>query len=282
MRQIIFSAFLITLLILPQPGLAWGAVGHRITGQIAVKYLTPAARQAVETLMDGQSLAQISTWADEIRSDPEWSPRGERPPRQADWRHRHNHTKWHYATAPRPEDVAKLPAADYPINDGYLIPKLIQCEATLRDPNAKRAQKKQALAFLVHFIGDLHQPLHVGNGKDRGGNAVDVKWFNDETNLHSVWDSKMIESQNLSHTEYTDFLLRKTPAEDIQAWQQGDYLDWARESVTFRSQTYLFNDSRQPPKLSYNYAYDQRDLMEQRLVQAGLRMAAKLNQIFAE
>ena len=89
---------------------------------------------------------------------------------------------------------------------------------TVRDPNASREQKALALEYILHIVGDVHQPLHAGNGDDRGGNDVKVRWFGDETNLHSVWDSKLIDSRNLSYTEYARWLGRDIDPSETIAW----------------------------------------------------------------
>ena len=99
-------------------------------------------------------------------------------------------------------------------------------------------EKKQAIKWLVHLVGDLHQPLHVGNGKDRGGNDIKVKWFGDDTNLHEVWDEKLFDLQNLSYTEYAHFLNLEFDESTCLKWSSGDIESYAQESSIYRKSCY--------------------------------------------
>jgi hypothetical protein len=238
------------------PAAAWGPTGHRVVGRIAEGHLTPAAAQAVGDLLGAESLARASTWPDEVRSDPAW--------RHAD--------PWHYISIDDGltyETAPKNPAGD-------VIVALTRCEGTLRSAEATAAERVVALRYLVHLVGDLHQPLHVGRTADRGGNTVDVTWQRDPTNLHSVWDSAMIDGEKLSFSELAAFLDHPT-AEEVTAWQAGDYLDWLVESIAHRPQVYDIGDG----KLSYPYGYRNLPLVHTRLLQGGVRLAGVLNAIFA-
>ncbi len=179
MRNLCFALFMFSY------ALGWGNTGHRIVGKIAEDHLTDKAKQEITSLMGHHDLALLSYWADEIKSDPKWKHAGD----------------WHYATIPDGEEY--IPGK----HKGKAIEKVKEFSEVLKNKSASKIEKQNALKFLVHFIGDIHQPLHVGNGKDRGGNNIKVKWFNEPTKLHAVWDSKMINGQNLSYTEYANFLL---------------------------------------------------------------------------
>ncbi len=143
----------------------------------------------------------------------------------------------------------------------------------MRDPNASREEKALALKFIVHIVGDVHQPLHAGNGEDRGGNDVKVRWFGEETNLHSVWDSKLIESRNLSYTEYSHWLGREINPEQTIAWWTADPQVWIAESTTIRDRIYPAS-SKANPSLGYAYQYENLGVAETRLQQGGIRLAA--------
>jgi len=143
----------------------------------------------------------------------------------------------------------------------------------VRDPNASREEKALALKFIVHIVGDVHQPLHAGNGEDRGGNDVKVRWFGEETNLHSVWDSKLIESRNLSYTEYSHWLGREINSEQTIAWWTADPQVWIAESTTIRDRIYPAS-SKANPSLGYAYQYENLGVAETRLQQGGIRLAA--------
>jgi hypothetical protein len=126
--------------------------------------------------------------------------------------------------------------------------------------------------FIVHIVGDLHQPLHVGNGEDKGGNDFDVVYFDQPTNLHRVWDSQIIDNEKLSFSEKSAWLLEKISAADFRAWNNPDPLVWIAESAVWRDQLYPAEI-----RLKWNYDYQWLPVINQRLSQAGVRVAAYLN-----
>ena len=245
------------LLAMPSALFAWGANGHRIVGRIAMNHLTDEAARAVQCLIGPEGLDQVSTWPDEIRSDPNW--------KKAD--------PWHFIDV---DDNEALETAQRDPN-GDVLEAIQRFSNVLRDPQASRESKQEALKFLVHFVGDVHQPLHVGRHADQGGNTITVTFFRQETNLHSVWDSGLIDNEKLSFSEFAAFIDHPT-LQEIQAWQSATPADWARESKAVRDRVYKIGDG----KLSYEYAYVQIPLIKQRLLQAGVRLAGLLNSIFAE
>lgn len=251
---------LVTLLLAaPSSLLAWGPNGHRIVGRIAMNHLTDEAARAVECLLGPEGLDQVSTWPDEIRSDPAWK----------------QSTPWHFISIDDGETLEttkREPAGD-------VLEAIQRFTAVLRDPQAPRPAKQEALKFLVHFVGDLHQPLHVGRRADFGGNATKVFWFKDkeETNLHSVWDSAMIDNEKLSFSEFAAFIDHPT-LQELQTWQSSTPADWANESKAERDRVYQIGDG----KLSYEYVYQNIPLVKRRLLQGGVRLAGLLNSIFAQ
>jgi hypothetical protein len=240
------------------PAQAWGPIGHRITGAIADENLSGVARAQVRLLLGNEDLAEAATWPDDMKSDPSefWQKKA---------------SPWHYVTV-REGDAYK--PSDAP-PEGDALTALPRFTATLRDPKASIEDKRLALRFIVHIIGDLHQPLHVGGGNDRGGNDFKVTWFGKESNLHSVWDSGLIEQRSLSYSEYTRWLSRKITPEDVVAWNVRDPLVWAAESIALRKTIYPAN-----PQISWDYAYQHRGEIDDRLERAGVRIAAYLNWIF--
>lgn len=235
---------------------AWGPNGHRIVGRIAENHLTEEAARAVDCLIGPETLAQVSTWPDDIRSDPSWTKA----------------TPWHFISVDDNETVEtteRNPAGD-------VLEAMQRFEAVLRDPQADPQAKREALKFLVHFVGDVHQPLHVGRRADRGGNSVEVMFFAEKTNLHSVWDSGLIENEKLSFSEFVSFIDHPT-LEEIKTWQGSTYTDWVVESKGFRERVYKVGDG----KLSFQYVYDNIPLVKRRLLQAGVRLAGVLNAVFA-
>jgi S1/P1 Nuclease len=235
---------------------AWGPTGHRAVGRIAERHLTPRAAQAVRELLGPGQLAYVTTWADEIRSEPDGAKA----------------EAWHWVTIPDGqtyESSAKNPAGD-------VVEAIARFEKVLTDGTADREARVRAVKWLSHLIGDLHQPLHVGRGDDHGGNDVLVLWFGEPTNLHAVWDSKIIEHSQLSFSELTDLVDHPTP-EQVRQWQASRAADWARESQELRDSCYPMGDRR----LSYLYIHDHWPAVQRRILQAGVRLAGELNRLLA-
>ena len=247
----------LVLVSLCPPALAWGPLGHRVTGQIAQQHLTPRAAAAVQRILGSEDLAEASTWADEMRSNPEpfWQKTA---------------SPYHYVTVPPGKTYAEVGAPP----EGDSVTALQQFAATLRDPKASREQQQLALRFAVHVIADLQQPLHAGNGTDKGGNDVRVRWFSKDTNLHSVWDSDLPLEKALSYTEYSGWLLRKLQPVDRKAWSNPDPLVWIAESAELRDRIYPREN-----RLGYDYIYQNAPVVDRRLTQGGLRIAAWLNAV---
>lgn len=251
-------AVTLTLLFLARPAFPWGANGHRVVGRIAEHHLSEAAARGVACILGSESLAQAATWPDEIRSDPSWD----------------RAKPWHFVDL---DDGETYDPAKHP--DGDVVMAIDRFSKVLRDPQADRMAKTEALRFLVHFVGDVHQPLHVGRRADHGGNTVHVRWFGEttDTNLHSVWDEKILEAEKLSFSELAEFVDHPTP-DEVRTWQSAAVLDWVKESADVRARVYDIGDG----KLSYAYQYQNIPLVKRRLLQAGVRLAGLLNSIFAE
>ncbi len=227
--------------------------------------MSDQARRQIAVILDGDGLAEAATWPDAIRSDPAW-----------DYSH-----DWHWMSI---DDHETLATTERSAN-GDVLEAMQRFEAVLRDPQATREQKDPALRFYVHFVGDVHQPLHVGRRADQGGNGIPIRWFRENRNLHSVWDEGLIESERLSFTEFTRFIDEATPRE-IAAWQAAPYEEWVRESFCARSEVYDFSSEApvepgEDPRLGYRYAYRKLPLVERRLLQAGIRLAGRLDAIFS-
>lgn len=238
--------------------MAWGKTGHRIVGQIAEDHLTPKAKQAVLHVLNNESLAMCSNWMDFIKAD-----------------HSYNYMyDWHYCTIP---DGGIYQPPQNP-HDGLLLEKLPEIIAALKSHKLSPDSEAIDLKCLVHLVGDIHQPLHVGNGTDRGGNDVRVTWFKQPTNLHAVWDSKIINEQELSYTEYASYLETSITPEMISKWQSTGYMEWAKESVSYRKEVY---DLPSNNELSYGYIFKNLHILELRLQQAGIRLAGILNEIYS-
>ena len=235
----------------------WGRTGHRATGEIAEQYLTKKAKKQIDELLNGQSLAIVSTFADEIKSDERYRSYG----------------PWHYVNFPfgaRYENHSKNERGD-------IIRAIDTCINVLKDENEPKENKVFHLKLLVHFIGDLHQPLHIGLAEDKGANDFQVRWFDEGTNLHSVWDTKMIESYNMSYTELAMNTERLSKAQ-LEYIKRGDVLSWMYESRNLCED--IYKNTKSGEKLSYVYMYKYVDVMRSQLQKGGIRLAVLLNDIF--
>jgi hypothetical protein len=249
---------------------AWGQTGHRISGAIAEHYLSDESRAYIADLLSNESLAEASTYPDEMRSNPDlfWQKTA---------------SPWHYVTVPDGKTYSQTIAPER----GDAVTALKSFRETLQDSNASVTEKRLALRFIVHIVGDLHQPLHAGNGRDRGGNDVKVTFFWEASNLHRVWDSGLIERRQLSYTEWTSWLNEKITPDDVTNWSNPDPLVWIAESAQIRDALYVrskTSDSKasvasetETEELSWDYQYRHLPTVKLRLKQAGVRIAAFLN-----
>lgn len=244
------------VLVISPKAFSWGKTGHRVVAEIAERNLDPVAKKGIKDLLGVDTLARIANYSDEIRSD-----------RAYDYT-----STWHYTSIP----TGKTYFDQKRNKEGDIIEALFRMDETLRDPKKSKEDKAFALKFMVHLMGDVHQPLHVGLAEDRGGNNVRVKWFKAESNLHTIWDESIIDFQQLSYTEYATFLNHYTKDEkkDIS---KGTFIDWAKESQDLRSVVY---DTGASENLSYEYQFKAKPIVEERLKKAGLRLATVLNSIF--
>ena len=253
------SLAVLIALTIATPAAAWGPIGHRATGAIADENLSGLARANVQLLIGTETLAEAATFPDEMKSDP--SPFWQKTA-----------SPWHYVTVAT--GITYMPSMAPA--EGDAITALNKFTATLRDSKASVEDRRVALRFIVHIIGDLHQPLHVGRGDDRGGNDTPVTFFNRSTNLHSLWDSGLIEQEKLSYSELTQFLSRSISPQDVVAWSDVRPGTWMTESIKLRETIYPAD-----PKLSWSYAYQHKAELNDRLKKAGIRIAAYLNWVFA-
>ena len=240
--------------------LGWGSTAHRAAAGIAERYLSPEARLAMEDILERETLAEASTWPDFMRSAPsEFWQRTANP--------------WHYVTVPEGKAYEEVGAPEQ--GDAYTA--LQRFSADLRAAETPPQDRALALRFIIHIIADLHQPLHVGNGTDRGGNDTRVTYFGQSTNLHRVWDSQLVDSEQLSYSEWIEWLDRKISHEDFDAWRDPDPLVWIAESAELRQRIYP-----DEPDLAWDYRYRWSSALRRRISQAGVRTAVYLNELFAD
>ncbi len=236
----------------------WGPTGHRVVGEVANEYLTPEVRAVISEILDGDSLALVSTYADEIKSDSRYK----------------DFSPWHYVNFPFDATYEDHPKSE----KGDIIRGIEKCKEVLKDKNSSKEDKAFYLKLLVHFMGDLHQPLHVGMAKDRGGNDLQVRWFDEGVNLHHVWDERIIEKFGMSYTELAENR-KKLSASEIADIQSGTIIDWMYESRNLCLDIYEHTEVGE--KLWYPYMYRYAHTVRHQLHKGGLRLATILNEIFS-
>ena len=200
-------------------------------------------------------MADVANWADFIKSDPTW--------RKAN--------PWHYVTIKDGQTYATSEKA----KEGDVVWAIGNFCSVLGNKKSKAQDREEALKFLVHFVGDIHQPLHVGNGTDRGGNDVELKWFKEDVNLHQVWDDHLIKMQDYSYTEYSKFLNHPVKAE-IAKWKKSGVDEWIKDSMAQRESVYdIVKNSKEYAKYGeYKYNYNNIGHLNNDLFKAGVRLAA--------
>lgn len=247
-------------LLLPCTAFAWSADGHRIVGHLADAELTPAARAQVARLLAGEpdtTLAGVAPWADRLREEDPVRGKATAP--------------WHYVNFKGrcTFDPANCKGGDCvvgAINRNFLI---------LSDTRKPLAERRDALKFLVHFVGDVHQPLHASPRDDRGGNQDQVNWQGKGTNLHSIWDGTLLKTRGLAPAAYAEVLRKGAPlGDDPSARSDRPAVLWAEASCRMVDSGQL--DPRRRV-LDQAYFDAQRPLAEQQLRLAGHRLAMMLN-----
>jgi hypothetical protein len=270
-RQSILAIALAALVMLQTapPSWAWGPLGHRVIARLAERKLNPKAKAVVASLLEeAETMADAANWPDEhLKELPKSAP-------------------WHYVDVPL--DEAKYDpkfSGDVP-EKGCVVEKIKEFHKTIKDPSKSIEERRLALRFVIHLVGDLHMPLHVGDNHDQGGNTTQVRFFDDGTNMHRLWDSGMI----LRAGDSDDFWLADlagldTPDKRREA-MKGTVEDWATESLRLARAAYVVPETgkRLKPgqKLGELYMNTHLPVVRQRLCEAAIRLARLLNEAFPE
>ena len=237
--------------------ITWGKTGHRVVGEVASKYISKNTRTSLDKILEGQSLAYVSTYADEIKSDKKYS----------------KYNAWHYANL----DLNETYQSSYKNPNGDIVKAIKKSIEILKFKSSTKNEKQFYLKLLVHLVGDLHQPLHLGKKEDRGGNDIDILWFGKKTNLHRLWDSDIIDSSKFSFTELSHNLpiislekRKKITSSSIDSWIQ--------ETHALTKKIYM--ELPENRNLGYEYSYENFEIIRYQLLKAGLRLAFILDDIF--
>jgi hypothetical protein len=246
----------------PYAALAWGVLGHRIVGEIASSYLTPKAKIEIRRILGNESLAIASNWGDFIKSDTAYDYLN----------------NWHYINLEKglsQEELLTFLKTDTAIN---VYNRINFLAGELKKKNLPAEKKRMYLRLLVHFVGDVHQPMHVSHREDLGGNRVKLMWFSNPTNLHAVWDEALINFQQLSYTEYTAAINHATQQQRL-AWQKQPLSEWVAESYSIAEKLYA-EINKPDQRLGYEYNFRHIGTVNDRLLKGGVRLAGLLNSIF--
>jgi hypothetical protein len=257
-KKIIRAAIVAALFCIPTLASAWGTLGHRIIGEMSETLLTDKAKERIEAVLSNASIAMVANWGDEVRSDPNYDYTAD----------------WHYTNLDADLSRAAFDTLALKQDSGKNIYSVAALTNHLRETPSDTAMLK----MLIHLVGDMHCPLHLGHASDRGANTIRLRWFRNETNLHSLWDSGLIDSQKLSYTEYAAHLQRiytlEAPAFDSDL---NTILDWAWDIYNDAQAIYLsVNQTTQP----YVYLYIYKSMWEKDLVRAAEHLAILLNHIY--
>ena len=242
---------------------AWGSEGHRVVAEIAEQFLEPSTARQVHELLaieNETTLSAVSNWADQIRGQ------------------RRNTAAWHYVNIP-------INASGYDAErdcprGNCVVAKIDQFSAELRDRGASPGRRLEALKFLVHFVGDVHQPLHASDNGDRGGNEVRLEFNGRQTNLHALWDTGLLaQVVNGDERAYALKLAHSITPGKLKTWETGSAAGWANESHLVAVQVIYAELPHSSGALPASYAAQAVPVVEQQLEKAGVRLAMVLNSV---
>ncbi len=254
---ILFLSVLVTISLV-----SWGARGHKAIASIAQKHISANAAAGVSSLLGGSSMADIASWADQVRNQAAYK----------------NTAPWHFLDLPAGLNYDQFKAAVLSQSEPNIYSAIIKCEATVSNASAPEIERREALMFLVHLVGDAHQPMHVSRREDKGGNLVQVRFDGRGTNLHSVWDTRLIDHEGLSDQQIA---LEYDQATDqqIKQWQSGDEMVWLWESYQISSR--LYQEAEADNNFGSDYYNTHIGIVHRRIDQAGIRLAGVLDKIFS-
>ena len=246
-------------LYIPAMAFAWGAKGHDIVACVAEKNVSKKTRRAVEKVLGGHSMVYVANWMDNASHTEEYA-----------------YTKtWHYVNID-PEEQSYYNSTKEPKGD--VVTAIDSIVANLKSGELSPEQERAQLMMLIHLVGDMHCPMHAGHKSDRGGNGTQVKYFGKNKNLHSVWDSEIVESAHRwSYSEWQQNIDRANKKQQ-KMLTQGTPNDWIEETVLLAHD--IYERSTIGVNLSYDYVAYYTPVIEQQLLKGGLRLAKLLEEIY--
>lgn len=239
---------------------SWGYSGHKTIGLIASNYLNVSAKKEIKSLLGDTSIADACTWADDARKNPKF---------------RHT-AKWHFLNLPVGLNFVQFKQTLDTLKKNNIYHALIAQMQKLQQKSTSRQEKAIALKFVMHLVGDLHQPMHVSRAEDKGGNTVQLNFANKGTNLHSLWDSKLLAYTGLNEEEMAE-KCKNIPPQLVRKWQSDPIIQWIWESYQISSALYTEVADMKSRKIDRPYYDKHIPTIEKRLQQASVRLAGLLN-----
>ncbi len=262
MKQTLKNAAVLLALLCFNFGYSWGTTGHRVVAEIAENHLTPKAKRHLKKIIGDQKLAYWSNWPDFIKADT-----------TGVWKETQ---QWHYINVDPQPNFQKFREELLAQAGPNIYTQIKVLSEQIKDKKTSARDREIALRFVIHLMGDLAQPLHLGRFEDLGGNKIKVKFFGDNTNLHSLWDSKLVDFQKYSYTEFARVLDVKSK-EEVKQIQSGTLEDWLYDS--HQQANRIYRESQEGASYAYEYNYKFEPLLERQLLYGGLRLAKVLNDI---
>jgi len=262
MKLMVKFVLVIFLSIQSQYGFSWGMTGHRVIAEIAEQHLSKKAKRNIQKLIGQQKLAYWSNWADFIKSsqDTLLTKTG----------------SWHFLNTEANLNFDQFTNALQETSDVNLYKAYKRVKADVVNKNLNLKKRREALYFMIHLLGDAHQPMHVSRAIDLGGNKISVKFFGRESNIHRVWDSDLVDNEKYSYTEFARVLDYEKAF--FKQYTNSSFEEWLYESHQLAN--IIYADVEKNNNLSYAYIFKFKDPMELCLLKAGLRLGKELNEIF--
>lgn len=259
-RKHLPAAFVLALALIAaaSPAAGWSAKGHRIVAELAERELRPQTLAAVRALLADEpspTLAAVATWADDVRGEEAW---------------RHT-TRWHFVNFPRQE--CRYSAARDCANGRCIVDAIETQRAVLADRTAPAERRVQALKFVVHMVGDIHQPLHAGYGDDRGGNDTQIRFNREGSNLHALWDGLLLDTRQLDWQRHARVIAASGPLPAAGRVRGRVARRWAEESCRLLDSAQIYPGER---RIDRSYVERGLSVAEARLQLAAARLAATL------